>query len=134
MPAPLLPSPSLRRRRVLAAAGLSLAGSAARARPELFPQTCHVNGRPEPCLANAYGLKQDPGNDVEIWWADGALTTVRHLRQGPLRVGEPVLVDGSEGRIHRVRSCSPAGEPSNLCTQITLLRPPGTLFTYVVGD
>lgn len=134
MPAPLLPRPSLHCRLVLAAVALSLAGSAARARPEVFPQTCHFNGRPEPCLASVYGLKQDPDNDVEIWWADGALTTIRYLRQGPPRVGEPVLVDGSEGRIHRVRSCAPAGQPSYLCTQITLLKPPGTLYTFTFGD
>ena len=85
-------------------------------------------------MVSAFGLKEDPANDIEIWWRDGGMTAIRYEFEGPPQVGQPVLIDGLAGRIYRVLSCASPGSAAYLCTQVTALKPPGTLVTYSFGD
>lgn len=67
---------------------------------------------------------------MKISWHDGSLTVIRDEKAGLLRLQDPVLIDGQPGRVHRLRSCAAAAEEAAyLCTQVTLLRQPGSLVT-----
>jgi ribose 1,5-bisphosphokinase PhnN len=71
---------------------------------------------------------------VEISWKSGRFTSIPYQLDGPLQAGETVLINGEQGSIYRVRSCAAGGVPAHLCTQVTVLKPPGTLYTYTFGN
>ena len=59
---------------------------------------CHFNGAQRACRGNS-GLGRTPlskGSDLDIYWADGQVTTIRFLskKNGPASNGDPVVING----------------------------------------
>ena len=66
-----------------------------------YRETCYFQGSSRNCNVSTGHVKPlRPGSDVEIYWEDGQVTTVKWIFEDPLRAGERVLINGqTTGRI-----------------------------------
>ena len=60
-----------------------------------YNQICFFNNTPKKCTVNhGYRIPLVKGSDVDVYWEDGDVTTIRYLNSnGPLKKGAKVLVN-----------------------------------------
>ena len=78
-----------------------------------YNQICFFNNIPKKCAVNhGYRIPLVKGSDVDVFWEDGQVTTIRYLNSnGPLKTGETVIVNGkSRGAIVSIFSNTRGGK------------------------
>ena len=96
-----------------------------------YEQICYFNNSPKRCAVNhGYMVPLTRGSDVDIYWEDGQVTTVKYPENNnPIQVGSKVLINASaRGHVAKIFNNTRGG--NTIDEYITISSPTGNTFAF----